>query len=457
MAKRFGVAFVATAATAVPSFAAAQEWSVQSGAAARSEYNDNYFFTSTGTEPALTGSLAPVNNKQSAFTGTLTPFVTAARRTETSDVTALVAVGANKVWGLSSSVDYVSGNLSLNGSLREARSTWTGSASFVRSASLQNELGPTGTALVLAFTNAASVTGTYGYALTERWSLGATAGAYGNTYDGVENGTTLSNNHGYYVSGNGDYAYSDRTHLTFTGGYSNYISDLTHNNELTATIGVAHQFSPQLTISASLGGFWTDIKVVQNDLPASGSQQRESGELYGGNISYALSEQTQLAANLSENLAPSGSGTLNKNETATASLTHQFSDRLTGRVGASYTRTTFPVTISSSSTDNYWTGDTGFSYLLAERWKLDVGYRYTGARYGQNAGEPKSNVVFVSIGYNWPGASFTEWIGQRPNVQGLPGAGAVPLPVGSPGSAAPGATPAAPSPGTSPFDPFTIP
>jgi hypothetical protein len=161
-----------------------------------------------------------------------------------------------------------------------------------------------------------------------------------------------------------------------------------------------------------------------------------------------------LGVNLSEGLAPSGSGTLNKTDSAGASLTHRFSDRLTGRLGGSYTRTIVPTTISSSSTDNYYSGEIGLSYLVAERWKLDAGYRYSSAQYGQIAGQPdtgqpKANVVFVSIGYNWPGTSFTDWVGQRPNVQGLPGAGAVSLPEPSPGPSA--------SPGTSPFDPFTIP
>ena len=45
IAIRFDVAFVAAAATAVPSLATAQEWSLQSGATARAEYSDNYFFT----------------------------------------------------------------------------------------------------------------------------------------------------------------------------------------------------------------------------------------------------------------------------------------------------------------------------------------------------------------------------------------------------------------------------
>jgi hypothetical protein len=457
MAKRLGMAFVAAAATAVASLAGAQEWSVQSGATARVEYNDNYFFTASGTPSTTPGSPTSVGT-QSAFTGNITPFITAARRTETSDVTALLAVGGNEVWGLSPNVSYVSGNFGLIGSLREARSTWSGNASFVRSASLQNETSLTGTTLVLAYTNAATVTGNYTYAVTERWSLGATAGAYSNTYDGVQTGSTLSNNHGYNAGGNAGYTYSDRTRFNFTAGYSNFSSNVTHSNNVIATIGVVHQFSQQLTLSASAGGFWDKTKVVQSNLPAAGSQPRTTGELYGGNISYAFSEQTQFDANLSENLTPSSSGTLNKSDNAGVVLTHRFSDRLTARLGASYSRTTIPLTISSSSTDIYYSGETGLSYMLAERWKLDAGYRYSSARYGQTLGEPRSNVVFVSIGYNWPGASFTDWVGQRSSVQGLLGAGAVPLPERSPGSPAPTvARPEAPLPGISPFDPFWIP
>ena len=149
---------------------------MQSGFAARGQYTDNYFFTA--------------NNQQSAFTASVSPFVTAARRTEASDVTALLAVGANKVWlwDPSETTNYLSGRLGLNGSLREERSTWTGNISFSRAPTLQNVLTQTGTNLALVYTNTAAVNGAYTYALTERWSLGATAGGYGNWYEGVEGG-----------------------------------------------------------------------------------------------------------------------------------------------------------------------------------------------------------------------------------------------------------------------------
>lgn len=445
MAIRLGVALLAAAATAVATLATAQDWSVHSGATARLEYNDNYLF-------------APVD-RQSALTATVTPFLTAARRTETSDVTALVAVGANDVWGLSPSVDpYLSGRFELGGSLRDERSKWSGNASFVRSASLQDQSGQSGAQLVLAYTNTASVEGAYTYALTERWSLGTTIGAYSNRYEVVESTGTLSNNHGYYASGNGGYAYSERTQVTFLAGYTNYVSDVARSNGVTTTVGAVHQFSPQLTVSASLGFFWSDTDATGNSL-ASGNQRRDSGGLYGGSIGYAVSEQTLVGASLSEGLTPSSSGTLSKTDSAVASLMHEFSERLTGRLGASYTRTVFPVTVSSSLTNTTYAGEIGFSYLLAERWRLDAGYRYTGARYEQqSAGDPKSNVLFVSIAYNWPGTSFTDWVGRRPDVHGLPWAGAVVLPVRSRESAPlPGDAPEAPPRDSSPFDQLSIP
>ena len=136
----------------------------------------------------------------------------------------------------------------------------------------------------------------------------------------------------------------------------------------------------------------------------------------------------------------------------------------------SYTRQVFPTGLSKSSTTNNYAGEIGVSYLLAERWTLDAGYRYRRAHYSQNSSEPQSNVVFVSIGYGWPGASFTDWVGARLDTQGLAGAGPVPLSERSPGTPgpgatpgtselelAPGATPTPSSPESSPFDQFTIP
>jgi len=434
---------VAYATATVPSLAAAQEWSLRSGFTARGEYNDNYFFTPTGAELA--------------FTASASPFVTAARRTEASEVTALLAIGANRVWGPSPTSDYLSARVGLTGSLREERSTWMGDFSFARNPELQNEITPAGTVLTLANSNSAVLNGAYAYEIAERWRLGVNAGAFDNQYDRVQGGGTLQNNRGYYAGGTVTYAYSERTQLKLAAMPSYYASDVTRGDSVTATLGVVHEFSPQLTISGSIGGFWSDMETTQDTV--SSNRRRDSGWLYGGDIRYAYSERTQFAAGLSENLVPSGTGTLDKTDSATASVSHRFSDRFTGHLGAGYTRTVVPARLGGSSKSNYYTGETGVTYRFAERWALDCGYRYSRADYSQSAGgEPRANIFFVSIGYNWPGASFTDWLGTRADTQGLPGAGPLSLPDrsrGAPGSVEP--TGMRGPPEGPPSDQFTIP
>ena len=454
---RVGAVVAAVAGMASP-FATAQEWAVYGGVAGRIEYNDNYFFTAPGQ--STPGNPAVSNDPQSAFTLSLIPFVAAARRTEVSEVTALLSIGDNQVWGPSPSENYLSGSLVLSGSLREARSTWSGSASYTRSPQLQNVIVGTDVLLALAYTDAAGLAGSYSYALTERWSVGASAGGYYNRYDSVEGGYEISADRGFNLGGNVGYAFSDRTQLTWTLGYMYYASDITRNDAVTTTLGVVHQFSPQLTVSGSVGGFWSDI-TARERLPGAstpvtaGESRRDSGPFYGGSISYAFSEFTRFGVSLSESLTPSGTGVLSKSDNAAISLSHDFSDRLTGRFGASYTRTTFPAALDGSYDDDTLGAQAGISYRLAERWKLDAGYQYTSARYSQVSSEPRSNLVFVSVAYNWPGSSFTGWLGRPMDMQGMPGAGPLSLPERS--TRTPGSSPSTTATEIAPFDALTLP
>lgn len=438
--------------------APAQQWSVYSGAAGRAEYNDNYFFVDPGQ--VATGSSELRNQKESAFTLSLTPFVAASRRTEVSEVTALLAVGANKVWGISPSEEYLSGAFSLNGTLREERATWSGRTSYSRSSSLEQAVRDGDVVLARTYTDAAVLEGSYNYQLTDRWTIGASVGGYANWYDSVEGSDAQNDDWGYNVSGNLGYAYSDQTRLNYTLGYTYYASEITRSNVLTTTVGVVHRFSPQLTVSGSVGGFWSDTTAKEN-LPGQGTpidageNRDDSGTFFGGSIAYEFSESTRFDARASQGLAPSGIGTISKSTTASLALSHQFSERLSGRVGAGYSQTKYPAALDSSADDKTITVDAGLSYRLAERWLLDAGYRYTRTRYSQDLGDPSSNLVFVSLAYNWPGASFTGWVGNPVETQGLPGAGALSLPErpsGTPGTS----SPSAPSESL-PFDQFTLP
>jgi opacity protein-like surface antigen len=415
---------VAAMAVAVPIIATAQSWSIQAGGAARGEFNDNYFFTP--------------DDRQWAFTGSVVPFVTAVRRTETTDVSALLAVGANRVWTSSADSDYLSARLGLLGTRTEVAQTFSGGVSVSRVPSLQSEVTLAGVALTRVYVNNASANGAYSHALSERWSLGATAGAYVNRYDSLAGPNTLQNNRGYLVGATMGYAASSRTQLTAATQYSYFTSDVVSNDTFTATLGVAHDISPQIAVSASVGGFWTSAHIsqlsascpsVSNDCNggltrelSSDSTRRAQGMLYGASLRYTLSERTGLLVNLSQNLAPSSTGALSKSSNAAASLSYRFSERLDGRLLGTFARTTYPGTLANA-VERTAVGEVGVSYALAERWTLDAGYRYTGTRYSQNAGQPVSNVVFVNVAFNWLGATMTNRIELSPDVPGIVGAG----------------------------------
>jgi Putative beta-barrel porin 2 len=424
---RGSIVVLASLVAAVPAPVAAQEWSLQVGGAGRVEYTDNYFFVPTDT--------------QSAFTTSITPFVTAFRRTETSEIAALLGVGANLVSGSVPTEDYWSGRFELRGLQRGERSVWSGQFSITRSPSLQNEITPSGIILSRAYTDNATVSGGYRYTLSDSWSIGATAMAYANQYDAVQADDAFQSNNGYAVGGTADYRYSDRTRVVFAAVFSHFSSDIDRNDSVTATVGIAHEISPQLTISASAGGYWF------NPDPSSVSTgNRETGALFGGSVVYDIAERTRLIVNLSQTLSPSGTGLFSKDDNATVSLTNGFSDRLTIRVGAGYTRTKFPSAIGGSVDSKYYVGELGASYRFTERWTLDAGYRYARARYSQDAGEPRSNIAFLNVSYNWPGASVTDWIGSRADSQSLPGAAPISLPDRG-----------VPAPERSPFDQYWIP
>jgi long-subunit fatty acid transport protein len=403
-------AIVAVVVAAMPSLATAQEWLLRGGAAARSEYSDNYFFTT--------------DNPDSAFVASISPFVTAARRTETSEVAALLTVGANKVWGTNPNLDYLSGRAAISGGLREERSAWRGDVGYSRAPSLQSSATPDGIIFTLVYANAATANGAYTYQVDDRWTLEARAGGYDNRYTSVRGEASLQDNRGYSAGGSVRYTYSERTHLSVDAGYTYYSSDIERADSVTTVFGVAHSFSPDLKVSGSVGYFWSDTKRTQS---ASLNRERDEGPLFGGDLSYLLSDRSRLVVRVSERLTPTAAGDLSRQDTALAGFSYRATDRLTARVGASYTRDKFLSGTGSTVTNSYLVGEIGATYQIAERWTLDAGYRYTRASYPVELSEPRANVAFISIGYNWPDASFTNWVGSRPDTSGLPGAGPVPL------------------------------
>jgi hypothetical protein len=425
------------AAALLPALAGAQEWGFKVGGTARSEYTDNY-------------GLAAFN-KQSATTLSVAPFVTGYRRTETSQLNLLAGIGYNYVLGLDAgNADYWTGRFLLDGSRTVERATYGFNIGIVRDTTLRTETQQTG--IVFSPNNirtGASAGVNAGYQLTERWNASAFASVYSNnyslTFQGVVPGASsnLQNNTGYSVGGNLGYALTERTQLSWNTAYSYYSSDITDNNSINTTLAVTRQFSQRLTASAYGGYFWSDIETTQNTLicpttpiicqlglvafvPVSvGTERSSTGTLFGGSINWQASERASFFASVAQNITPSGTGTITKATPVVASLSYTFTERLRGRVGGNWTRSTVPGLSATTFQTTYWSVGGGVSYDLTEAWLLDVGIRYNSS--DQRGLTATGNTVYLQIAYNWPGQSLNDWAGL----------GAFTLPAAAPGAGIP--------------------
>ncbi len=411
---------VVAAAALLPALAGAQEWGFRYGGSARMEYTDNY-------------QLRPID-EFGATTLTVSPFVTGYRRTETSQINLLAGVGYNYVLASEGdNTDYWSGRLNLNGSTVVERSNYGFNVGVSRDQTIRTEAVQTGIVFGTPSTRTAITAGAnYGYRLTERWSAGANASVYSNTFSSTQGtnvgNTGLRDNDGYGFGGNLGYAWSDRTQLTLAANYSHFKSDITESDSISTTLAVTHQYSDRLTVSGYGGYFWSSIESTQNFVvcptapifcqlgfvafvPVTlGTERDGTGTLFGGSVNYRITERTTFNFNASQNLTPSGTGTITKATGMTAGLSHSFSERMRGGLSASWTRSTIPgfeTTVDQRST--LYSYGANLSYDLAQHWLLDVGVRRQESdRRGVTA---EGNVIFVSIAYNWPGQSFSDWTG----------------------------------------------
>jgi hypothetical protein len=168
-----------------------------------------------------------------------------------------------------------------------------------------------------------------------------------------------------------------------------------------------------------------------------GSERRDTGTLYNGSLQYAFSERTRLGASLSESIQPSAVGALQRFNVASVTVSHELSERLSGRASVGYSETTLPTGLSGSFTNTFLSAGAGMTYRLADAWTLEARYSYGRAEYAQAAVAPTANTVLVTLAYNWPGASFSNVFGAGPDAflggPGVPSgtggvSGAPPLP-----------------------------
>lgn len=434
----------ALAAVVLSPVAGAQEWGFRAGGTGRAEFTDNY-------------QLRPVD-QVSATTLTVAPIVTGYRRTETSQMNLLAGVGYNYVLGdFEGDNDYWSARLEFDGSTAVDRSTYGYNVGVIRDQTVRTETLQTGIVLGNATRTGATAGVNWSYLLTDRWTTSLNGSAYSNNYDDVQAGTALQDNRGYSVGGTLGYAWSPQTQFQFATTYARYTSDISDADSVSATLGFTHQYSPALTVSAYGGYFWSWIDATQTVLicpttptlcatgavplvpVVQGTGRNDVDTLFGGAINYRLTERTTFVANASQNVTPSGIGTITKVTAVRAELNHSFAERFRGQLFADWRRSTIPGTDTGNFRSDLYSAGAVLTYNLAIDWLLEVGVRHD--RSEQRGVDADANVVFLSLAYNWPGQSISGWTGF--DAPGFPAAAPG---AGTPPSAVPGQPLGAPAP-----------
>jgi hypothetical protein len=445
----------ATVAVVASLPAVSQEWGFRTGAASRVEYTDNYQLRAF--------------DQIGATTVTVAPFVTGYRRTESSQIDLLAGVGYNYVLASEGeNTDYWSGRLGLSGSSVQERHTYGFNVGVVRDQTIRTETFQTGVLIGPGSTRTSSTAGlTYDYQVDERWTAGVSGNVFASSFDDVQEGSAVQDNDGWSVGGNLGYALSDRTRLTLSTTYAMFFSDITDSSSVSATLGVAHRYSERLSFSAYGGYFWSSIESTQNlfvcpTTPifcqtglvapvqvAFGTEVTASGPLFGGSLDYRIAERTAVNVNGSQNIQPSGVGTITEVTSAAASLTHSFSDRVRGELLGAWRRSTIPGADDGSTglRSDFSSFGASLSYDLTREWLVTVGARRDWS--DQRGLTADANVVYVSVAWNWPGQSIGDWGGF---VGGF-GGGTASSPSATPGTGSPSQS----APGRPMFDPTPAP
>jgi outer membrane protein assembly factor BamA len=387
------------------------------------------------------------------------------RHTETSDLAAVLTVGGNVVFGSQADSRYVDYGAAIDGTWRETSATTAAGASIGRTRSLQSQVTPAGVTFALLTTDSAAARGRYTRSLTERWSAEANGRIYANRYDAVSGANPTQDNHGFSLGARAVYQQSETTRVAYGLVASRSISAGQRSDTFAATIEFVRQHTPQLRTTAMLGGF--DSLAPASFCSAGGcddtdssARVRHGGWLYGTSVVYLPSARASVAAGAASDLAPSSTGPLLRSDTAYLSAGYEVTERMSARAGL---RASWQRTLDHSSRSDYYGGELGLSYRIAERWSLDAGYAYAHARYGNAQGSPSDNRVFVSVTYNGEGLSLlptAPWtsgavLGSGVGVPPSAGAPAAPgepgLPLQPPGFPSPGpASPGSPIPGQAP-------
>ncbi len=384
----------------------AAEWAIEPKVEARTIVTDNINLTPNVHENVLGLSV--------------TPRVTFARRTEVTEVKGTASLGFNRYPG-NPELDADDVNLSLASQLREERSSYGLSASFVRDSTLESELATTGVVQERKQRNLVTMAPSWSYSLTQRSSIFAQYKYDQAHYESTSNLTDYSNQQ---ASGGYQYAFSERTSGSLSGSYSRYETDtgsiLTESRGV--NFGLTHVSTERLTLNVGVGARTSETTITSTALlcefgpvalcdffgvPLQPRTETEaisdSGLSFNASADYRW-EKTNAGISASRDLNPTGSGLLVQTDRLGIGIGHQLSERLTATADGSYLVSRYIGGVGNDTA--YYRLDSNVLWKLDDWWTAGAGYSFAYQKVKDAPDHASANTIYLSISYNWPKISI---------------------------------------------------
>ena len=385
------------------------EWSFEPSVSLRSEYNDNIQLT-PDPHPTVWGMMLSPDVKFSAATETLT-------------VTGGLNLSFNRYLN-QPQLNIDNYDLSLRSRYKAERDSLQLDFDAIRDSTLVSELATTGVVLAYAPRNLLTVTPSWSRALTEATAISASY-TYTNVRYQHTSGTNLTDYQDQSASLGMQSNVDEGKVLNLAAYYDRYEtpSPQTRQNTYGVHGGYDHAFSETLRGTFLVGWRRTQSTVSSQVLICDGpivvgicngtvtettavQKQNTSGFTLNA-ILEKRSETDTVTGRLSQEIYPSGAGSLVQTQRVGINWAKQWSPTLTSNVDAAAYQTDYIGGVVTSSNSRYYSLNSSLSWRLSEWGKLDVGYNYARQKYDTVPVAASNNVIYLSFSYAWPRLSVS--------------------------------------------------
>jgi hypothetical protein len=382
----------------------AAEWSMESSAALRTEYDSNIELTSAPHSSVWGVLLAP----EMRFSG----------ETETLKITGGLRLSINHYFGESrlNSTDH---QVTVRSNYKTERDIFGLDVDSVRDSTLVSELLETGVVQARRQRDRLAVNPSWRRSLTETMALTASYGYSDVRYDDTRN-TSLTDYRDQTASVGLLWNPNERGLVTLSGYYDWYETDPKAFEAKTYGLQARydHAFSETLHGALAIGARNTQSRQTSEAFVCSGpilfglcfgtlsqvtlvASDRSTGYTFLGSIERKF-ETALVTGQMSREIYPTGVGALVQTDRLGLTWQQELSPTLSFFVDASIYDSRYVGNFVTGSNSRYYRIEPRLTWKMADNWTLLGGYSYARVQYEDTSASASANTVYVVVSYTWP-------------------------------------------------------